>query len=153
MKGIIHSKVGGTVLVVAGLVIWLLGSNLIPEDNDWMDNDRYWTISFTLGALSFLIVGCFLPELRIATFLSRKSSLGLMAFFLALATHQLFLPLIRRSDDSIWVEALVLVATIVIFGSSYYLATFLIRGLRARAEYLANSEQDKPDRHVTNIHS
>ena len=132
-----QNKLIASLLVMAGFVAWLASGTIFGVG--WA---RY-----IIGSAAFFIVACFLPETRRTTFLSRRSSLGLVGLFAWMAASQI---LSLYPIDSTVFENPMLLATIDV-GSplllgflAYWLSVFLIRGFRASPEYDINQgEQDE----------
>lgn len=133
MKCIVHSKLGGTLLVLLGFACWLGASALIPRAVDW-----YFPATYSIAGLAFFIVGGFLPEHRDKRIiLCRRAVLLLMAMFFWLAVSQIALTgTVKAMQDSVpWLREALICSSIAIAVGSYFMATYLIRGFRAPVEY------------------
>lgn len=73
---IVHSRNGGTLLVVAGFALWVIALCLFHEYKTWGIAGAH-----MIGASAFFAVACFLPDLQKTTFYSRKSAIGAVGFF------------------------------------------------------------------------
>lgn len=147
MKYIVHSKIGGTLLVLHGFAFWFVASALIPENSDWHPVTTY-----SIAGFAFFLVGCFLPEHRDKRFiLGRRSVLQLMAFFFWLAgSTTVRLNIIEEVRDSAtWIRPILAFGSILIAFGSFFIATYLIRGFRAPVEYAEEPiKTQKPNKAV-----
>ena len=136
MKLIARSNVTASILVIGGFVAWLSIGRFFGEG--WLN--------WFAGSIVFFAVACFLPETRPVTFLSRRSSLGLVGLFLWMAGSQF---LLEHPIDSNWVQTPIQRLTIEVVGPvllgvvSYWLSVFLIRGFRAIPDGDTNKEGEQ----------
>lgn len=136
---IAHNKIAASILVLAGFALWMAGTRVIGEDGPWK-----LAPSYGIGAISFILVACFLPDLPKTTFLSRRSALGLAGLLACLASGDLFRngPLNMGSNyGGLWYPFLSAGLPIILGLCTYHLSLFLIRGFRARPEYKTQGEQ------------
>lgn len=138
MNLLARNKITASLLVVGGFVAWLFIGPIFGDR--WM--------GYGIGCAAFFIVGCFLPETRPITFLSRRSSLGLAGLFAWMVGNQI---LRDRPIDSTVIENPMIRSTLdvgipILLGVvAYWLSIFLIRGFRATPEYdMKKGEQDAP---------
>ncbi|MBK1818445.1 hypothetical protein JIN84_22695 [Luteolibacter yonseiensis] len=136
MKYIVHSRIGGTSLVLLAFACWLCASALIPRVSDW-----YFVATYSIAASAFFIVGCFLPEYRDKRYiLGRRSVLQLMATFFGLAgISSVNTGLVQATrHSSTWLPSVLCLASFVIPFGIYHIATFLVRGIHAPVRYAAD---------------
>jgi hypothetical protein len=137
MKMLAHNKLVASLLVVAGFVAWLVIGPIFA--NGWM---RY-----IITSVVFFVVSCFLPETRRTTFLSRRSSLGLVGFFVWMAAAD-FMHL--NPPEPITIGISILHSMFEVGGpislgvAAYLLSIFLIRGFRATPEYCQSRGEQAP---------
>lgn len=141
MQSIASSKATGTVLVIFGFAVWFMVSAIIPESSEW-----FFFATYFVGGLAFFLVGCYLPEYQNRRlFLSRRSALQLMAFFIWLAVNALGrieMLKVMSGSSSLLITILVPASIGMAFGS-YFVAIYLIRGIRAASDSTAlKSDQD-----------
>ena len=131
-----HNKVIASLLVLSAFVASLLiGPNF---DEMWM--------RCIIGGAAFFVVSCFLPETRRTTFLSRRSSLGLVGLFTWMAGGSLIYlhPLEPSTIDKSILHTMIEVAGPILLGVvAYLLSIFLIRGFRAMPEYHLEQEGEQ----------
>lgn len=137
MKTLAHNKLIASVLVCAGFAAWLTSARLV--DGEWG--------SYIVGSAAFFMVACFLPETKRTTFLSRRSSLGLVGLFIWLAADQAFMHehwLLGSIDNPMVSSTLDVGLPIILALGGYWLSIYLIRGFRAQPEYNnRRGEQDE----------
>ena len=132
MTSFTRSNITGSLLLIAGFIIWSVASMIIPHAKDYD-----YALSYALGGVSFFLAGCFLPEYRKALLLSRKSAIGGMAFLFWLSARgysQRFFP--TTAETSFFTVLLPILIGVI----AYWLAIFLIRGIRATPEYDKNEK-------------
>jgi hypothetical protein len=143
MKMIASNRIAATLLIVSGFAAWLLVGPIFGDGIG----------GYFIGAAAFFVVSCFLPETRRVTFLSRRSALGLVGFFVWIASS-LYFRQYPRHVNGLGIHLLrptIEVALPILLGvGSYWLAVFLIRGFRAIPEYENNKgEQGASPNHLT----
>ena len=133
MKGIIYGKFGGSLLVTGAFAMWMIGLQLVPRSSEYQIQ---MVVGGFAGALGFFGAACFLPDRRPVTFLSRKSALGAMGFFLWAGSSSWF-PIIFKEQiapGAPWRSLLGVIAPLLIGWAAYRLCHYLILGFRAAPE-------------------
>ena len=128
MKMIASNRIAATLLIVSGFATWLAVGPIFGDG----------IAGYFIGAAAFFVVSCFLPETRRVTFLSRRSALGLVGFFIWIASNQYLRqhPSYLDGLGSHLLRSTIKVSLPILLGVSiYWIAVFLIRGFRATPEY------------------
>jgi hypothetical protein len=145
LKTIAYNRVTASLLIFSGIAVFVASVTILGIG--WMSN--------AIGCAVFFVVACFLPETCPVTFLSRKSSLGLVCFFSWMMGTEFL-----RYSESDFLAAVHpnIYSTIVLAGPAflgiftYWISVFLIRGFRAKPEQGMHELTSKP-RHVTSASS
>lgn len=102
-----------------------------------MSSEWFFVITYLISGLAYFAAACFLPEFRDRRlFLDKRAALQVMAFFFWLSGSSIGrMPSFREiADGATWTDALQTFGALAFAPASYFLATFLIRGLRAPVE-------------------
>jgi hypothetical protein len=148
---IVHSRNGGTLLVVSGFALWMLALCFFAENEIWG-----LAAAHAIGAGSFFAVACFLPDLPKPAFYSRRSALGAMGFFSWFSVNHLpFFEEWNFADQeySAWGPILFITLPIILASGVYWLSFFSIRGFRATPEYETEGEQNAAGQSATRYES
>ncbi len=135
-RAIIHNRTAASLLIIAGFPSCVAASTLIPlpPDSPWDT-----AILSAIGALTFFLVGCFLPERQTSIFPSRRFALGVMALSVWTGSGKLIKHLLPADMPMLQASNFKVLGSLLIAILSYWLAIFLIRGLRAAPEYAQQS--------------
>lgn len=139
MQSTTNRKVALAVLVLLGFVCWLVATVVTPDSSEWLLAAWYFII-----ALAFFLLGIFPPDSRNRrSFLSRRSALQLMAFFIWIAVNSLGpVGLIKDNlGPPSRIVSILVPSSIVISIGSYFAAMYLIRRFRASPCYSALKKQ------------
>lgn len=142
MKTIVRSKVATFLLVLAAFAAWVAGRRAFGPG---------WE-SHLMGVAAFFIVACFLPEPRKTTFFSRRTAIGITAFFIWLAGNQYVMLHPSHATaitNPMWRDTVSIGGPILSAFAVYWLSVFLIRGFRARPEYEKEIEVDTQSARTT----
>ncbi len=134
-KMIARHNVVKSAIVIAGFISWIVGSRIVGEDGPWKFAPGY-----IIGAISFVIVACFLPDVRPTTFLSRRSSLGLASLLAWLASNQVYAHGPSSHNGDFWTNFLIVGIPLIIAFGLYWLSLLLMRGLRTFSWVVAQGE-------------
>lgn len=132
----------GTVLVLLGFACWFGAWTVIPTTSV-----GFFAATHAVGGIAFFLVSCFLPEYRNPrAFLGRRSALQLMAALFWLSGNEIArLKAVQGMQiPSGTLAFLQLAAPVAIALSSYFIATYLIRGFRATPDYFTPEDPPKP---------
>lgn len=141
MKTIIHSKRGGTALIIGGLLVWLTAI-----DSFLVDEPLGGVIVHGIGALVLLIIASFIPERSERQFVSRQSVLAGMGLLVYMSLSSIpTVPTFTWTLYSIWWLLALFLARIVLAWGSYRLALFAFRFFQQdRAAQHQAEQQDIP---------
>lgn len=133
MKGIVYGKLGGSLLVVMVFAIWILTSRFLQDS--W---EYHFAASGLAAVAGFFLAACYLPDRQPATFLSRRSALGAMAFFAWLSSSNFSNTFFKGKSglEPLADTTLRLFGPILITWLLYHLSYYLIRGFRAPQEII-----------------
>lgn len=131
MKGILYGKFSGSMLVLGAFAVWVFSMRLIPQSWEYQ-----FAASSGVAAAAFFLAACFLPDRRPVIFLSRRSALGAMAFFLWFGSMSFMRVAFQdqTAPGEAWRPFLMLILPFAIPYTVYHLSQFLIRGFRAAPE-------------------